>query len=111
MSVDLGELREDLGDEGAVLAIVQSFLEGARLSLAQLRHELTTREFSEIRRLAHSIKGGAMNIGARDLQQASQALEVAALERREAELEPLYGEVLERFGLVETYLRTSEGMS
>lgn len=111
MAVDLAELREDLGDEEAVRAIAQSFLDGARLSLAQLRNELTRRGHDEIRRLAHSIKGGAMNIGARDLQQAAQALELAAQERRDAELEPLFVAVRERFGSVEDALRTAEGLS
>jgi signal transduction histidine kinase/FixJ family two-component response regulator len=71
-------LQELEGDIIALAEILYGFSQELQLGIRQLEQALTIPDFVEIHRLAHGLKGGAMNIGYEMLQTAALSLEIAA---------------------------------
>ena len=72
----LGELEQLMGAEFSLL--ISTYLRDANASLARLRHAQTQADAETLRRSAHSLKGGALNIGAAGLAELCANLELAA---------------------------------
>ncbi|AFL72703.1 Hpt domain-containing protein [Thiocystis violascens] len=75
----LDELLEILGDED-LRSITDSFVEQLGHQLTALDTQLEQTNFAEIARIAHSLKGGAGNLGAIALSETAAALERHARE-------------------------------
>ncbi len=91
-------LKELDGDLAEFLRMVFGFIQESRQQLGQLRHALDSGDHLIVRRLAHTIRGGALNLGAtpiseaaRVLEQASEKTDVSGLEARLADLEVQFG--------------------
>ena len=73
------QLMEELdGDLGLFLTMVFGFIKDSRHSLDELRLAMSHNDTIITHRLAHTIKGGALNVGATKLSQAALILEQAA---------------------------------
>ena len=70
----LNELLEILGEED-LCAITTSFVEQLTQQLRDLTTYCAQAELAETARIAHSLKGGAGNLGANALSEAAAALE------------------------------------
>jgi len=78
-SVDRGLLRNWLGDdEAAVRSLLAEFLANARDNARDVEAALSEGDMSALAFAVHKLKGGALSIGAHELQRLAAALEVAA---------------------------------
>ncbi len=74
--MDLTHLSELVGgDEGVMGEILDLFMEDAPRQIAALGEAITRGYWEEARRLAHTLKGSASNVGAEPLRQAAWSLE------------------------------------
>jgi len=74
--MDLSHLRELVGgDEEVMGEILDLFMEDAPRQIAALGEAITQGNWEEARRLAHTLKGSASNVGAEPLRQAAWSLE------------------------------------
>ncbi|MDC7241318.1 MAG: response regulator, partial [Spirochaetales bacterium] len=71
-------LKEMDGDRVVVRDIILGFLDSLEEQRGKIEEAINSRDVSLIHREAHSIKGGALNLGASDLAAAALALEKAA---------------------------------
>jgi signal transduction histidine kinase/CheY-like chemotaxis protein/HPt (histidine-containing phosphotransfer) domain-containing protein len=79
LPVSTHHLLKDLdGDLGLFLTMVFGFLKESRRNLNHLRVAIASGDSVTVHRLAHSIKGGAQNLGAATIAQAAFALEHSA---------------------------------
>ncbi len=78
--LDQGRLRElnELGGEALVLELVHVFQNDVPMQLAALREAIAAGDARSVQMLAHTMKGGSRNIGAVQLAEYCQSLEVAA---------------------------------
>ncbi|MBF9017037.1 MULTISPECIES: response regulator [unclassified Oceanispirochaeta] len=76
-----GFLNEMDGDREAVNEIILGFMDNLELQTEIIEKAIEERDLILIHREAHSIKGGALNLGANDLASWSLALEKAAMEK------------------------------
>lgn len=76
-----GFLDEMDGDREAVNEIILGFMENLELQTEIIQKAIDDKDLILIHREAHSIKGGALNLGATDLASWSLALEKAAMEK------------------------------
>jgi signal transduction histidine kinase/HPt (histidine-containing phosphotransfer) domain-containing protein len=77
--VDRSMLRSWLGNDEAMLrSVLAEFLANARENVRDIRTALAARDLSALLSAAHKLKGGAMSVGARGLQQLAARLEAAA---------------------------------
>lgn len=79
----LDQLRRELGDDdGTMIAeIIALYLAQARKLIGQLTAAAAENDESEIRELAHSLKGSSLAVGATELARLCQNLESAACPR------------------------------
>ncbi|RMF79528.1 MAG: response regulator [Nitrospirae bacterium] len=92
--LDMDHLRELVGGDDAVLQeILGLFLEDAPRQIAALGEAITRGDWEEVRRLAHTLKGSASNVGAEPLRQAAWHLEQGAGEGAEALLDRCQAEL------------------
>lgn len=80
----VAELKHLMGDE--LDALLAAFQDDATARLAVLRWACEQRDAARVREQAHSLKGAAANIGARDLAACCERLEAAARQGRCAQL-------------------------
>ncbi len=73
----LSEIREFMGDD--VQRLLSLFKQDAPGTLRHMRKALQTRNFQELRTLAHSLKSSSANIGARGLSYFCKRMEAEAL--------------------------------
>ena len=71
----LGLLKRMMGDEGLVAALAQGFVSDMPRQINLLRSAVLAGDEAELKRLAHSLKGSAANIGAPALMAAAESLE------------------------------------
>ena len=76
--VNLEYLLSQIGDEKIVMSIVRKYRNHLRTLLENLQKELHNEDYREVHRIAHSIKGGASNLGAESLQKSARHLEAKA---------------------------------
>ena len=65
------------GDDALILELVEAFLGDAAVRIEHLRAAVEARDFSTVRKLAHTIKGGARQVGADAVADGCQELEFA----------------------------------
>lgn len=89
-----GMLLRVMGDEELMRHVLAGFLAGIPDQLTELRRYIAGADMQAVARLAHTIKGSAANIGAKDLrsgalrlEKAAQAGEVESVEILETQLE------------------------
>lgn len=66
---------EDFKDKSTGYTIIDSFIEKSLEDTETLAENLDTGNFTSLHRIAHTLKGGAMNIGAPAMMEKSLALE------------------------------------
>jgi two-component system sensor histidine kinase/response regulator len=71
-----------LGNEDILRSVLTSFLDKVAGQLGQLQAALESGDLETVRMEAHSIKGGALNLGAGPLGRAAGGLEAAGREKR-----------------------------
>ena len=74
-------LKEMDGDRVVVRDIILGFLDALEVQQGEIEEAIYRRDTALIHREAHSIKGGALNLGAEDLASAALALERAASDK------------------------------
>ena len=75
----LDQLRRELGDDGTMIAeIIALYLAQARKLLGQLTAAAVENDESEIREVAHSLKGSSLAVGGIRLARLCQVLEAGA---------------------------------
>lgn len=80
LPLDFVSFLEDMeGDRESACEIILGFMDALSRQITVLEKALDERDFVTIHREAHSIKGGALNLGARELSRSALALEKAAL--------------------------------
>jgi signal transduction histidine kinase/CheY-like chemotaxis protein len=90
----LASLEEVVGDREVLLEVLGAFGAEVNELLAGLRAEAGGADGLEtIRRLAHTLRSSAANVGATELSSAAGQLEAAAVERRSTEVPTLVAEV------------------
>ena len=82
-------LTEMDGDEDTALEIIGGFLMQLDRQLPLLKKAMENRDWEVLHRESHTIKGGALNLGAETLAERAKALEKAAKERNELMVPPL----------------------
>jgi HPt (histidine-containing phosphotransfer) domain-containing protein len=73
-----GVLRRLMGDESLVREVLSMFLEDTPRQMESLTHALQVGDAADVRRLAHTVKGAAGNVGAQVVQAAALRLEHAS---------------------------------
>jgi HPt (histidine-containing phosphotransfer) domain-containing protein len=64
------------GEPDVLIEVLKLFLEEAPSRIEKLRNAWAARNIQEVQRMAHSLKGSAGNIGARDLFDVCQQLDL-----------------------------------
>jgi HPt (histidine-containing phosphotransfer) domain-containing protein len=100
-----------MGDKDLAHAIAAGFLDDIAKQLVSLRSCVETVDHSAVRRLAHTIKGAAANVGAPQLKSAAQRMEKAAGEGRPEEVERLLRELEWRYTQVTEIMRRESNVS
>ncbi len=70
------------GDEDIYNELMDLFLENSSDQIKELQEAVRKRESEEIKRLAHSIKGAAANLGILHVQKSANELEMIGAENR-----------------------------
>lgn len=83
------------GDDGFILSVIDAFLQQLDKIPAEVREALAGDAAEEIARVAHTLKGSASNVGAKDLSEVCRNLENAAREGDLAAAGALAGELVE----------------
>jgi signal transduction histidine kinase/DNA-binding response OmpR family regulator len=89
------------GDQELFQQIARVFLMDVALQISMIKKNLDARNFTQIGRQAHLLKGAAGNVGAVSLHELLIALEIAAKQENPSEIEPLLTRIpeeLERYG-------------
>lgn len=74
----------EIDDAEMIDELIDSFIVLLNETLSKMRSAYTQRDFSELRTLAHTLKGSAANIGAEPLRAASLALQLSSDAKDEA---------------------------
>jgi PAS domain S-box-containing protein len=81
---------EARGRREAVVEIIDLFLESTPLRLERLREVAREGDLAALLSLAHSLRGAALQLGAREVAQLCAEAQAAAREGQAAELDPLF---------------------
>ncbi|MGE4243909.1 CHASE domain-containing protein [Ramlibacter sp.] len=92
------------GDADFVALVRKTFRETSASVQGKLDAAMASGDRAEIRRLAHSLRGSASMIAARDLARAAGALEDASADDAGVDLQPLFETTRSEFGRVMTEL-------
>jgi len=84
-------------DDETVLPLLARFIERTSSQLDNIRALMTSGNWSEARRDAHTIKGTASNMGGQELSKAASILELACVNASAGEAEAAYPHVLDAF--------------
>lgn len=76
--LDITPLILEFGEEKAVIEIVTAFINRLPDKMNLLDHHVQKNEYDDVHRIAHSIRGGAKNIGATNLAAHAFSLEKEA---------------------------------
>lgn len=93
------EIIKDLHAMGteAFASLRDLFISEGEETLAMLSQDLMNQDPEEIRRMAHSLKGSALNMGAAELSEAARQLEFAAKEGRSDGFQQIFEYINEEF--------------
>lgn len=107
--IDCIQLVEDLySEKDLFIEILNGFIKETEKSITAINNNLKNKEFSEIHRNAHSIKGGAMNIHASKLKTSAENLEYTAKNKKEENLKSLFEKLQSSFNTVKHYCSNPE---
>jgi HPt (histidine-containing phosphotransfer) domain-containing protein len=95
------ELRDALGDDGVVSALLESYRDSSRDLFLQMQAAVHKKDFKALQDAAHSIKGASSNVGANAVSEHAAALESLAVD-------PSRGDVHERMKALSLDLRKTE---
>ena len=76
--LDLDHMVRELGCVDTAKRILQRYAQHTEIQIERLQEAINSGTMSEIHRISHSVKGGAMNIGADRLVETARTLEFAA---------------------------------
>ncbi len=93
------------GDEQAVDEIVALFLEDCPCQLENIRAALAGANLSEVEESAHTFKGSLRSLGARNLAETAQQLELLARRGDGAAARSVFAELEEQIGRLNGSLR------
>lgn len=71
----------DDGDPELLLDLIRLFLDDGPTKVAAVTAGLAARDFEQMERAAHSLKGSSGNLGARHLQEACEQMQMATRRR------------------------------
>jgi len=95
--IDIEELAQNLGfDVEDAEVLVELFVEGAQVSLANIEDALSEGDIATIAKEAHAIKGSAANLMLVDIQDIAREMENAAKEGRKINFLSLYSQLDEK---------------
>ncbi|KGE71851.1 Hpt domain-containing protein [Spirochaeta lutea] len=108
--LDLTQLHGKFEDPADAQLLLELFMQHTPVRILQLEDALSADNSREAHRLAHSIKGGALNICAADLAETAKTLEVELKTRGcTPKTVELLSTLKKRYGLVDTYWNSLEG--
>jgi HPt (histidine-containing phosphotransfer) domain-containing protein len=90
-------LLEARGRREAVIEIIDLFLESTPLRLERLREVAREGDLAALLSLAHSLRGAALQLGAREVAQLCAEAQAAAREGQASRLDPLFERLQEEF--------------
>jgi HPt (histidine-containing phosphotransfer) domain-containing protein len=99
----VGELREIMGEDFPLL--IDTFVRDSEMRLADLHQSLADGDNESFRRAAHSFKGSAGNLGAKQLTEVCRQLELAGSENRLQDAQPLLEKLAVLYPQAEQALR------
>lgn len=77
--MDLNKISKELGlEEDEYLELIELFIETSQTDLKNLQYAVNNKNMEMIARIAHSLKGAAMNLGLNDLIELAMAIEKTA---------------------------------
>jgi HPt (histidine-containing phosphotransfer) domain-containing protein len=100
----VSELREIMGDDFSLL--IETFVNDSCVRFADLDKALSNGDGEAFRRAAHSFKGSAGNLGAKQLTELCRQLEQMGLENRLDDASPLLRELHLHYQKAELALRS-----
>jgi HPt (histidine-containing phosphotransfer) domain-containing protein len=89
--LDLDLLASELDfDRDDVVMLLEMFLEGAQVSLANMEEAIETNDITAISQEAHAIKGSAANMMLADIVDVANELEISAKQNKKINYLSLY---------------------
>lgn len=93
--MDINQLARDLDmDPELYRELLALFIDNSQKELAELRESLSRQDFTRVSRLAHSVKGAAVNLGLNGIAEQAESLENAASTGDYTKIESLVRQVL-----------------
>jgi HPt (histidine-containing phosphotransfer) domain-containing protein len=80
--IEMERMLEDFPDPALCRCLIEEFFAQTQKLLEDLPEHLNSRDFSTVHRIAHTIKGGALNIHAPEISQTAKEFEHDAKARR-----------------------------
>lgn len=97
------EMLVDILEEGFA-TLVETFVTDSQFRFAEIRAGLAENDADAVRRAAHSLKGSSGNVGAQQLAELSQRIELAARDGKLAGLDQILAQLESEFLVVKTIL-------
>ena len=94
-----------MGEQDVVKNLLDSFVPRVMGDIQQMEEALKRKDFDTLRQTAHSIKGGAWNLEAKDLGNQAADLEKAGREQSETDARSALEGVARAFRTLESYLK------
>ncbi len=87
LSIDLSEIRKEVDDARLLHAVLKEYCAYLGEQTKQLEHAFRREEHSEVRRIAHAIRGGAAILGAATLAELAFTVERNVADGRTSQLQ------------------------
>ena len=93
--MDINQLARDLNmDPELCRELLALFIDNSQKELAEIREALSQQDFTRASRLAHSLKGAAVNLGLNEIAGQAQSIETASKTRDSETVDAVSGQVL-----------------
>jgi signal transduction histidine kinase/DNA-binding response OmpR family regulator len=102
--IDWAILSDICDDENVIAEIAKAILEDGPRNMKSIADSIKTAKPADVRLYAHSLKGAAVTIGARQLAQSAYQLELAAQKQDKGAFDKLFNEVQNEFQKVKSFL-------
>ncbi|MHC4521749.1 MAG: response regulator [Planctomycetota bacterium] len=107
--VDVARLIDRFGDAESVVEFMPAYLDTAQEHMAMLTAAVEAGQAKEIARLAHALRGAALNLGANRLAQAAHELERAGRRADMATATGVLPDVRDKYEKMRAFLSQGEG--
>ena len=95
--MNIHQLARDLDmDPELYRELLALFIDNSQKELAELRDALSRQDFTRVSRLAHSVKGAAVNLGLNEIAGQAESLEKAGNSLDYTKIESIAGQVLNK---------------